>query len=150
MKLLQLNHKKDVGLVCVCDISFTKAKCRSQKAIIFRMWFNSLLQHLLRCQHQPVSLGTIGWQGSRSPACSQRQCCAEGPGGQSTAAALGPEQCNTQSFCRQLVRPELLVPWKLAPELNGSCTIHADCQPLKTAMAPSKILARKPSYESRL
>lgn len=84
------------------DISFTKAKCRSQKPVIFRGCFNSLLQHLLRCQHQPVSLGTIGWQGSRSPGWSQRQCCAEGPGEQSTAAAL------QHTGSRAAQHPELL------------------------------------------
>lgn len=123
-----------------------------------RMWnfwvcFNSVLQHLLRCQHQPVSLGTIGGRAPGPQPGPRDNAEQRGQGGraqQQLCSMLGPEQHNTQSFCRQLVRPELLVPWKWAPEWNGSYTIRTHCQPLKTAMAPSKSLARKPSWKQAL
>lgn len=128
--------------LCVHDISFTKAKYRSQEPIIFRVCFNSPAAS--PALSAPACEFGDNWvAGLQVPSLVPETMLCRGAGGgraqQQRCSTLGPEQHNTQSFCRQLVRPELLVLWKLAPELNGSYAILADCQPLKTAMVPSKI-----------
>lgn len=144
------------GGLLVC-ISFAKAKCRrSQKPMFFRVCFNYLSISCVSTSFWvPGQLDgrppdpQIGNRNSALKKCQgdkeKQQHCSVPSTGEFQA-----EEYNTQSFCKKLVRLELLVLWKQVQEWNGSYTNITDWQALRTSTVPPKILARKTSYKSRL